>query len=67
MTMNLCIAPQGRLFEEAAPDSDEGRPKRITEAFTECPSRGILHLSTAELQASFLLLSVACVACLLPA
>jgi hypothetical protein len=52
MPMNLCISPHGRLFIEAAPDSDEGAPKRITEAFTESPSRGILHLSTAELQAS---------------
>src|SRR3984893_809112 len=52
MPMNLCISPHGRLFVEAAPDRDEGAPKRITEAFTESPSRGILHLSTAELQAS---------------
>jgi hypothetical protein len=51
MPMNLCISPHGRLFVEAALDSDEGAPKRITEAFTESPSRGILHLSTAELQA----------------
>jgi hypothetical protein len=52
MPTNLCISPHGRLFVEAARDSDEGAPKRITEAFTESPSRGILHLSTAELQAS---------------
>ena len=50
--MNLCISPHGRLFVEAAPDGDEGAPKRITEAFTESPARGILHLSMAELQAS---------------
>jgi len=37
--MNLCISPHGRLFVEAAPDSDEGAPKQITEAFTESPSR----------------------------
>src|SRR5258707_15201393 len=52
MPMNLCISPHGRLFVEAAPDNEEGAPKRITEAFPGSPTRGILHLSTAELQAS---------------
>src|SRR5882757_6748255 len=50
--MNLCISPHGSLFVETAPGSNEGAAKRIIEAFTESPSRGILHLSTAELQAS---------------
>src|SRR5438046_8850657 len=50
--MNLCISPRGWLFAETAPDSNEGAAKRIIEAFADSSSRGILHLSTTELQAS---------------
>jgi superfamily II DNA or RNA helicase len=50
--MNLCISPHGRLFVETASDSKESAAKRIVEAFADSPSRGILHLSTIELQAS---------------
>src|ERR1700687_2047543 len=52
MTMNLSISPHGRLFVETAPDSKEAAAKRIIEAFADSSSRGILHLSTTELQAS---------------
>jgi superfamily II DNA or RNA helicase len=51
MTMNLSISPHGRLFVETAPDK-EAAAKRIIEAFADSSSRGILHLSTTELQAS---------------
>jgi len=50
--MNLCISPHGWLFVETAPGSNEGAAKRIIEAFADSSSRGILHLSTTELQAS---------------
>jgi hypothetical protein len=50
--MNLSISPHGRLFVETAPDSNEGAAKRIIEAFADSSSRGILHLSTTELQTS---------------
>lgn len=50
--MNLCISPRGRLLAVTAPDTNEGAAKRIIEAFTDSSSRGILHLSTTELQAS---------------
>src|SRR2546430_10877886 len=50
--MTLCISPRGWLFAETAPDSNEGAAKRIIEAFADSSSRGILHLSTTELQAS---------------
>ena len=52
MAMNLSISPHGRLFVETAPDSKEAAAKRIIEAFADSSSRGILHLSTTELQAS---------------
>src|SRR5258708_22408880 len=52
MAMNLSISPHGRLFVETAPDSKEAAAKRIIKAFADSPSRGILHLSTTELQAS---------------
>jgi superfamily II DNA or RNA helicase len=50
--MNLSISPHGRLFVQTAPDSNEGSAKRIIEAFADSSSRGILHLSTTELQTS---------------
>jgi len=50
--MNLSISPHGRLFVETAPDINEGAAKPIIEAFADSPSRGILHLSTTELQTS---------------
>jgi superfamily II DNA or RNA helicase len=52
MAMNLSISPHGRLFVETAPDSKEAAAKRIIDAFADSSSRGILHLSTTELQAS---------------
>jgi non-specific serine/threonine protein kinase len=52
MAMNLSISPHGRLFVETAPDSKEAAAMRIIEAFADSSSRGILHLSTTELQAS---------------
>ena len=42
--MNLCISPHGRLFVEAALDSDEGAPERITEAFTENTVRALMRM-----------------------
>ena len=50
--MKLRITPHGRLFVETAADSKEAAAKRIIEAFADSSSRGILHLSTTELQAS---------------
>ena len=52
MVMNLSISSHGRLFVETAPDSKPVTAKRIIEAFADSSSRGILHLSTTELQAS---------------
>src|ERR1700722_19239141 len=56
MAMSLCISPHGRLFVETAADqeraSEEALPKRIVEAFADDTSRGILYLSTIELQTS---------------
>jgi hypothetical protein len=52
MAMNLSISPHGRLFVETALDSKEASAKRIIEAFADSSSRGILRLSTTELQAS---------------
>jgi SNF2-related domain/SNF2 Helicase protein/Helicase conserved C-terminal domain len=56
MAMNLSISHHGRLFLETA-ESDERTsqvtlPSRIIEAFRDNASRGILYLSTAELQTS---------------
>jgi hypothetical protein len=52
MAMNLSISPHGRLFVETSPDSKGAAAKRIIDAFADSSSRGILHLSTTELQAS---------------
>lgn len=52
MAMNLATSPHGRLFVETAPDSKAAAAKRIIDAFADSSSRGILHLSTTELQAS---------------
>src|SRR2546430_4064605 len=50
--MNLCISPHGWLFVETAPAINGGAARRISEAFADSSLRGILHLSTTELQAS---------------
>jgi superfamily II DNA or RNA helicase len=53
----LVISPQGRLHVEESADSESGSlalpelaAKRVLEAFSDSPSRGLLHLATTELQ-----------------
>jgi superfamily II DNA or RNA helicase len=56
MAMNLCISPHRRLFVNTTSGdeqtSEQALPKRIVGAFADEPSRGILYLSTVELQTS---------------
>src|SRR3712207_6513122 len=56
MPIALTISPHGRLLVEESADESLGSPdpaatKRITAAFAESPSRGLLDLATTELQA----------------
>ena len=53
----LAISPQGRLHVEETAEADLGAPglpepmaRRVLQAFSDGPSRGLLHLATVELQ-----------------